>query len=94
MNKVFTAHKVQDYDSWKSKYDADTERRQAAGFHKGGHFHSAADRNRFLIVWDSDLSMAEAKANLSAMYANPELLTLMEDAGVDTGAIHFWVSED
>jgi len=94
MTKIFTAHKVQDYDSWKSKYDADTERRQAAGFHEGGHFHSAADRNRFFIVWDSDLSMVEAKANVSAMYSNPELLTLMEEAGVDTDAIQFWVSED
>ena len=94
MTKIFTAHKVQDYDSWKSKYDADTERRQEAGFHEGGHFHSATDRNSFLIVWDSDLSTEEAKANVSAMYSNPELLTLMQEAGVDTDAIEFWVCQD
>ena len=93
MTKIFTAHTVQDYDSWKSKYDADKERRQAAGFHKGGHFHQPLTAT---VSLSSGIPICRWRkpANLSAMYANPELLTLREDAGVDTGAIQFWVSED
>ena len=94
MTKIFTAHTVKDYDDWKTKYDADSDRRAASGFHEGGHFHSPDDRNRFLIVWNSDLSLEEAKANVSAMYTDPELLNLMQEAGVIVEDIGYWVAED
>jgi hypothetical protein len=94
MTKIFTAHRVKDYASWKDKYDADADRRQAAGFHEGEHFHSPSDHNSFLIVWDSDLPLVDAKASVSAMYSNPDLLALMQEAGVYLEDIRFWVSED
>ena len=50
MTKIFIAHRVKDYGSWKINYDADTDRRASAGFSEGGHYHSAADSNTFMII--------------------------------------------
>ena len=93
MAKVFTAHKVKDYKDWKIKYDADIERRKEAGFEEGGHFHKASDHNSFLIVWDTDATTEDAKATVSAMYSDPNLLALMKEGGVYVEEIEFWVSE-
>ena len=51
MTKVFTAHKVQDYESWKSKYDAEHFQAQTSSrflFTKVRAFSLSRDRNRFL----------------------------------------------
>ena len=50
MARIFLTHKLNGYDQWKEGYDADCERRQAAGLNEGGHFLSSDDRNSFLIV--------------------------------------------
>ena len=62
MARIFLTHKVKDYDEWKEGYDADGERRQAAGLIEGGHFHSSDDRNSFLIVWDTEIGIDETTA--------------------------------
>ncbi len=94
MVKVFTAHRVKDYEDWKIKYDADIERRKEAGFEEGGHFHRASDHNSFLIVWNTDATIEDTKASVSAMYSDPNLLALMKEGGVYVEELEFWVSED
>ena len=82
MARIFMTHKVADYDSWKPLYDADAERRAGAGLTEGGHFHSAADRNTFLIIWDHDGGVDEARAIVDGMMNDPGLGELMKEAGV------------
>ena len=76
MARIFLTHKVKDYDQWKAGYDADRERRQAAGLDEGGHFHSSGDRNSFLIVWDTEVGIDETTAMATGMMADEELAEL------------------
>ena len=91
MARIFLTHKVKDYDQWKEGYDADRERRQAAGLNEGGHFHSSDDRNSFLIVWDTEVDIDETPALVTAMMADEALGKLMEEAGV-LDKPEFWVA--
>ncbi|MAP12397.1 MAG: hypothetical protein CMQ61_10135 [Gammaproteobacteria bacterium] len=91
MARIFLTHKVKDYDEWKEGYDADGERRQAAGLIEGGHFHSSDDRNSFLIVWDTEIGIDETTAMVTGMMADEELAKLMEEAGV-LEKPEFWVA--
>jgi hypothetical protein len=43
----------------KEGYDADHERRQAASLSEGGHYQSTDNRDRFLIVWTTELGIDE-----------------------------------
>ena len=94
MTKIFIAHKVKDYGTWKINYDADTNRRASAGFSEGGHYHSAADPNTFMIIWNSELDAGGARARVSAMFSDPDLLALMRESGVNVEDIKFWVCAD
>ena len=81
MARIFLTHKVKDYDQWKEGYDADCERRQAAGLNEEGHFLNSDDRNSFLIVWDTEVDIDETTALVTAMMADEALAKLMEEAG-------------
>ena len=94
MTEIFIAHRVKDYGAWKINYDADTDRRASAGFSEGGHYHSAADSNTFMIIWNSELDAGEAQAKVSAMFSDPDLLALMSESGVIVEDIKFWVCPD
>jgi len=91
MARIFMTHKVGDYDEWKKGYDADAERRQAAGLREAGHFHSTDDRNSFLIAWETEVSVEEATAMTTGMLNDPELAKVMEQAGV-LEKPSFWVA--
>ena len=91
MARAFLTHQVADYDRWKAIYDADAERRASSGLREGGHFHSASDRNSFLIVWDTDLDIAGTTAMLEGMLGDPELGKVMAEAGV-LSKPEFWVA--
>ena len=82
MTKIFIAHRVKDYGAWKINYDADTDRRASAGFSEGGHYHSAADPNTFMIIWNSELDTGEAQARVSAEFSDSGLLGLMSESEV------------
>lgn len=92
MSTVFVEHKVRDYDTWLTGYQADAPRREAIGITEAGHFHSGADRNTFLIVWKTSMSAADAKQMAGDMFNNPELEGLMEQAGV-LEKPEFWVAD-
>ena len=91
MARIFLTHKVRDYDAWKQHYNADAERRQAAGLIEAGHFHSTDDRNSFLIVWDTTGSVDDANAMAAGMLADQDLAKLMEEAGV-LEKPSFWIA--
>lgn len=91
MARIFLTHHVRDYDEWRQAYDADAERRADAGIGESGHFHSAEDRNRFLIVWDTEMTVEDASAMASGMLSDPELGKLMAEAGV-LEKPEFWVA--
>lgn len=93
MTKVFVTHLVEDYDRWRTAYDADRERREESGLNEGGHFHSDENRNKFIIIWNSTQPAAETNALVSTMLSDPGLLKLMEQGGVlETPS--FWVAEE
>ncbi len=94
MTKIFIAHRVKDYGARKFNYDADTDRRASAGFSEGGHYHSAADSNTFMIIWNSELDTGEAQARMSAMFSDPDLLALMSESGVIVEVLKFRVCAD
>ena len=62
MARVFVTHLVEDYDSWRTAYDADRERKKESGLNEGGHFHSDGNRNKFVIVWNSTQPATETNA--------------------------------
>jgi len=64
MSRIFMSHSVADYDTWRAIYDDDAPRRAEAGITEAGHFHSPADRNQFLIVWDMDAPWTRRKRRL------------------------------
>lgn len=94
MSKVFITHRVKDYAAWKHEYDADAANMQALGFNDSGHFHTAADPNHFLITWDSELDLEEAKARVTKLFSDPDFLGFIERQGVFVDEIEFWVAGD
>ena len=49
---------------------------------RGGHYHSAADSNTFMIIWNSELDTGEAQARVSAEFSDSGLLGLMSESEV------------
>lgn len=74
---VIANHKVKDYDSWRSKYDADEERRKSAGIKTVKVFTDENDPNDVTMYWE-----VENTENVRKMMNDPELKTKMEEAGV------------
>ena len=74
---VIANHKVQDYNSWRPKYDGDEERRTAAGIKTVKVFTSEDDPNDVTMYWE-----VENTEKVREMMKDPELKTRMEEAGV------------
>lgn len=76
MAKIFMNHPVADYDAWRSVFDADVGRREAAGLSNVLVLREADSPNSVWIVADGDPD------GLNQMMQDPELATEMEKAGV------------
>ena len=77
MPHLLVKHKVKEFDVWKSAFDKDTARRQAAGSLGGTVFCSADDPHEVtvLLEWDN-------LANIQTFMDSPELKQTMDAAGV------------
>jgi hypothetical protein len=83
MTRVFMTHRVNDYDAWRAVYDDDAPARlSAAGLTHVGHYHSTADRNVFIVVWESSAEADSVRTTMADMLADPELGATMQAAGV------------
>ncbi|MFC2099650.1 antibiotic biosynthesis monooxygenase [Candidatus Bipolaricaulota bacterium] len=71
------AFRVEDYDQWKSGYDASSERRRAAGETSYQVFRDLADRNLVTVV-----SMQESAEGVQAFLDSPGLAEAMKASGV------------
>ncbi len=87
MATIFLQHRVADYDTWRPHFDADTERREAAGMSELGVYRKAGDENLVLVVWDVD-----SVEGFNAMLGSEELKAKMQEAGV-VGEPEVWISE-
>lgn len=76
MATIIMSHDVADYATWKPFYDADSSRREEAGFKELAVGASSDDPNKVFIIWDGD------KAIMDQMLQDPELKSKMEEAGV------------
>ena len=77
MARVILWHKVKDFNAWKSKYDADVARRNAAGLKQVSLNRGKLDPNTLTIEWTTD-----DPSIIEKMVGDPELKKIMEDAGV------------
>ena len=86
MYRVGISHEVSDFNAWKEKFDADDSRRAEAGLELRGLARDADNANLVHIVFASN-DLEPAKAMLS----DPELKTVMEEAGVISEPVAtFW----
>lgn len=76
VSTVFVGHKIADYATWRSVYNANEPRRAEAGMKEMGVYRGADDENMVLIVWETaDL------AAFNARMESPELAEKMKEAG-------------
>ncbi len=87
MATLFLQHRVADYDTWRPHYDADIERREAAGLSELGVFRKAGDENLVLLVFGAD-----SLEGFKAMLNSEELKAKMQEVGV-VGEPEVWISE-
>lgn len=77
MNIAIIRHKVADYAKWRPAFDADEERRKAAGLSNPRIYRSADDKNEIVAIFDiADIKKAKEFA------AEPGLKDAMMKAGV------------
>ena len=77
MARAIIWHKVRDFDAWKTLYDADKPRRDAAGLTEISLNRGKLDSNTLMVEWETgDPGVMEK------MIADPELKETMEKAGV------------
>jgi hypothetical protein len=77
VNYLIIHHKVADFDSWKSGYDAHAAARQQAGLTEKYLLRSIQDRNEVLILYEiANLEAAKEFVNSS------DLRVAMEKGGV------------
>lgn len=88
MGTVFVRHRVADYESWRSVYDDDLPRRQAAGLEEVGVFQEAGDANNVFLVWRTD--SFEGFEELAQSESSREK---MKEAGV-VGEPEVWFSQE
>jgi hypothetical protein len=74
---VILNHTVKDFHTWKSSYDADQKRREAAGLKEIYVAHSADAPGDVHIAFETN-DVEKAKK----MMEDPELHKVMEEAGV------------
>ena len=87
MPRIFSQHRVADYGAWRAIYDADAERRDAAGLREVGVYTDTDDPNMVLIVFDAD-----STDGFIEMLGSADLREKMEEAGV-VGAPEAWAGE-
>jgi quinol monooxygenase YgiN len=77
MGHMLIRHKVTDFSTWKSGYEAHTEMRNKAGLHEEQLMRNANDPNEVVILFEAeDQKRAEEFSN------SPELREAMVKAGV------------
>jgi len=74
---LIVTHKVGDFASWKSKFDADETNRIHAGLRVKGLYQSIEDPNEVTLV-----SEAEDIEKVKALFSNPDFQKVMQEAGV------------
>jgi hypothetical protein len=77
MATIIINHRVKDFHQWKSYYDADVKRRDAAGLQEISVGRMKEDPNNIYMIWESSNPEAAKR-----MAEDPELKALMEKAGV------------
>ena len=77
MATVILNHRVKDYSVWRPHFDADTQRRNKAGFNGLKVFRAADDPNNIYIIGE-----IEDPALLDGFMKDPELAEKMQEAGV------------
>jgi hypothetical protein len=77
MPTVILNHRVNDYATWKTKFDSDVARRENAGLKEIAVGQKAGDPGNVYVVWD----VADASV-LQPMLSDPELQKTMKEAGV------------
>ena len=85
MAVVIIRHKVKDFATWKSAYDAHKPARDAAGLSKAQVLRSAGDPNEVVLLFDAaDINKAKG------FVASADLQSAMRGAGVvDKPDIYF-----
>ncbi len=91
MSYLFIRHRVADYDRWKSVYDADREKREAATLTERHLFRDAEDPNQVVLLFevgDLDRALAFSRSddlqqvmNQAGVLGGPEVLVLDDVAG-------------
>ncbi len=74
---VTVAHKVRDYDAWRSGFDGHESTRAQHGLTVTGVYRSADDPNSLLIVLE-----APSKEAILGFVSDPSLKAVMEKGGV------------
>jgi quinol monooxygenase YgiN len=83
-------HKVKDFDTWKSVFDADLDARKRAGFVAQGIMRGV-DNDRLVMIWLAVTEVAKAKT----FFSDKALRAQMKSAGVDgKPVIHVWSNVD
>jgi len=77
MAKFVVIHRVEDFDSWKPKFDEDKTRRDQAGLTEVGVFRQDNDPNNVAVIFEGN-NVDE----FQKMASDPELAEKMKDAGV------------
>jgi len=77
MSIVLVNHKVKDFNAWKPYFDADQERRSAAGLKDVYVTRKADDPNDVFMVFET-----EDADNAMKMMEDPNLKDVMDQAGV------------
>lgn len=76
MATIIMSHDVADYAAWKPVYEADSARRDEAGFKELAVGTASDNPNKVYIIWDGD------QAIMDKMLQDPDLKARMEEAGV------------
>ena len=76
MATIIMNHDVEDYATWKPVYDADSARRDDAGFRELAVGTKSDNPNRVYIIWDGDAAI------MDQMMQDPDLTEKMKEAGV------------
>ena len=76
MSTIILSHDVKDFASWKPHYDADSARREKAGFKEVAVGTKSDNPNKVFIIWEGE------QGALEQMLQDPALKEKMEVAGV------------
>lgn len=77
MALVIVNHQVKDYDAWRPFFDRDIPRRKEAGITSEEVYCSKEDPNNLYLIFNTN-----DVAKFEAMFQNPDLRAVMEEAGV------------